>query len=414
MLLLKSKNLFICLFVVFVVFPLKFLIFSPSVYQSGEFSPFLSHYLYAADLCFLLGLLFCGLDFLFNRNHQFELKNIKFDRSLLFLSSLFVFFTSLSLFFSINVDNSLFALLRVFEFFVLYLLLVFEIVSFRPIIFTFLGAVFASSLIGISQFILQHSLGLKLLGESVISNSMVAVAKLDFFNFKILRAYGTFAHPNIFSAYLLISLVFVYGFCKNEIFSKKLVNILALFALLLAFLLTFSKTTLLAFILLPFLIFNKKFSKKLRIVLFALLGLLLILALFSEVSSLERMRFLSISGNLFLNKPFGVGIANFTDTMSQFSYYKLFPWNYQPVHNVFLLVLNEIGLSGLLTFVLIFVYGIYESLKAKESIVFALLFVLMIISIFDHYLFSLYQGQFLFWFVMAYVTCNRSEMRLHP
>lgn len=414
MLLQRSKNLFISLFVVFVVFPLKFLVFSSSVYQSGEFSPFVSHYLYAADICFVLGLLFCGLDFLLNKNHQFELKNIKFDKSLLFLSSLFVFFTFLSLFFSINLDNSLFALLRVFEFFVLYLLLIFEIVSFRALIFTFLGAVFASSLIGISQFVLQHSLGLKLLGESVISNSMVAVAKLDFFDFKILRVYGTFAHPNIFSGYLLISLVFVYGFYKNGIFSKKLINILALFLLLLAFLLTFSKTSLLAFILLPFFLFKKKFSKRLKIVLFALMGLLIILALFSETSSLERMRFLSISGNLFLDKPFGVGIANFTDAMSQFSYYKLFPWNYQPVHNVFLLVLNEVGLPGLLSFILIFVYGIYESLKSKEFILFALLFVLIIISLFDHYLFSLYQGQFLFWLVMAYVTCNRSEMRLHP
>lgn len=405
---------FFCLFVFFVIFPLKFLVSSVNLYHSGEFLPFVSHYFYAADICFLLGLFFCGLSFLFDENRKFSFENVKFDRNLLFLNAFFVFSVSISLYFTIDLDNSLFSFLRILEFFIFYLLLVFEIVRFKPLIFTFLAAMLFSSLIGVSQFILQHSLDLKVLGESVISNSMVGVAKLDFLGISFLRAYGTFAHPNIFSGYLAIALIFVYIFYKKEFFVRNRTSIFLLFLVLSAFLLTFSKTTLVAFILLPFFVFEKKFNQKMKLFLLVMTGVLLVLALISEVTALERVRFLAISGKLFLNKPLGVGLGNFTEAMSQFSYYKLFPWNYQPVHNVFLLVLNEIGLVGLVALLLIFVYGIYETLKTKEYILFALLFILLIIALFDHYLFSLYQGQFLFWFVMAYVTCNRSRMPQHP
>lgn len=403
------SNIFMCLFVVCVVFPLKFLISSSTLYVAGGFVPFVSHYLYAADICFLIGMLLVGLNFLFTENHKFEWNSLKFDRNLLFLSAFFVFFSAISLFFSINLENSLFSLLRVFEFFVLYLLLIFDLISFKSLIITLLAAVFFSSVIGFAQFIFQHSLNLKILGESVVSNSMVGVAKLDFGGFKLLRVYGTFAHPNIFSGFLAISLVFVYVFYKKEFFVRNKLSILILFVLLTVFLLTFSKTTLVALILLPFFLFQKKFTPKMKLFLLAMTGVLMVLALISEVTALERVRFLSISGKLFLDKPFGVGLGNFTEAMSQFSYYKLFPWNYQPVHNVFLLALNEIGFAGLISLLLIFSYGIYETLKSKEYVLFALMFVLMIISLFDHYLFSLYQGQFLFWFVMAYVTKSRNQ-----
>ena len=404
------SNFFLCLFVVFVIFPLKFLVSSSTLYQTGGFVPFVSQYLYAADICFLLGILFVGLDFAFNKNHTFEFRDLKFDRNLLFLSAFFVFFSFISVFFSNNLGNSFFSLLRFFEFFILYLLLIFELVNFKLMIKTFLGAVLFASVLGLFQFILQHSLGLKFLGESVVSNSMVGVAKLQLFDFKLLRAYGTFAHPNIFSGFLAISLIFIYLFYKKEFFVRNKLNILVLFLLLAVFLLTFSKTTLVAFILLPFFLFQKKFTPKLKLFLLAMTGVLLVLALISEVTTLERVRFLSISGKLFVDKPFGVGLGNFTEAMSQFSYYKLFPWNYQPVHNVFLLALNEIGFAGLISLLLIFAYGIYETLKNKEYILFALLFVLTIISLFDHYLFSLYQGQFLFWFVLAYVTKSRNQL----
>jgi hypothetical protein len=182
----------------------------------------------------------------------------------------------------------------------------------------------------------------------------------------------------------------------------------------LVFLLTFSKTAFLAFLFLPLFLYAKKITNKHKLLLLVWLLILVVLALISEVSSLERMRFLSISWDLFWSRPFGVGLGNFTEAMSQFSYYKLFPWNYQPVHNIFLLTLNEVGFAGLIVLILIFAYGFYESIKRKEPFVAALLFILVIVGSFDHYLFSLYQGQFLFWFIMAYVTCSHSGRLKHP
>jgi len=401
----KIATFFLCLFVVFVIFPVKFLIFSSNIYHSGEFIPFISHYLYGADVFFLLGTLFCGFNLLFNNEHHFDLKNLKFDRNLGFLLMVFVLFAGISIFFSVNIENSLYAFFRFLEFFLLYILIILEILPLRWLIATFVGAVLFSSLIGIFQFIFQHSLGLKFLGESVVSNTSTAVAKLNFLGFKLLRSYGTFAHPNIFSAYVLIALIFVYFLNKHEFFVKKSFYFVVLGILFLAFLLTFSKTTLVALLFLPFFLLRKKFTTRLKIFVFCLLAIVVILAFISEITTLERLRFMAISLKLFLNKPFGVGLANFTDEMSQFSFYKLLPWNYQPVHNVFLLALNEIGFAGCITLILIFIYGLYESVKRKETISFALMFVLLIMGLFDHYLFSLYQGQFLFWFIMSVVTC---------
>jgi len=69
----------------------------------------------------------------------------------------------------------------------------------------FLGLI--ESLIGIIQFIIQHSIGLTLLKESVISPSIPGVAKLILGGQKYIRAYGLFPHPNILGGFLLFSII---------------------------------------------------------------------------------------------------------------------------------------------------------------------------------------------------------------
>ena len=63
------------------------------------------------------------------------------------------------------------------------------------------------AVLGVGQFFIRHDLGLWILGEPSISPAMHGVAV--FFNIageRIMRAYGTFAHPNVFAAYLAIGL----------------------------------------------------------------------------------------------------------------------------------------------------------------------------------------------------------------
>ena len=94
-----------------------------------------------------------------------------------------------------------------------------------PILCAFVGVAALECLIGIGQFLVQHDLGLQFLSEPVIAPHMDNIATFtlsngEFFNgllpwidrghSVILRAHGTFDHPNVFGGYLLISLFLSY------------------------------------------------------------------------------------------------------------------------------------------------------------------------------------------------------------
>lgn len=65
----------------------------------------------------------------------------------------------------------------------------------------------AQSLIALFQFIFQKSVGLFVLGESHIAPSILGVAKIEHAGEKLIRGYGTFSHPNILGAFLLLALI---------------------------------------------------------------------------------------------------------------------------------------------------------------------------------------------------------------
>ena len=68
------------------------------------------------------------------------------------------------------------------------------------------GALLQAAL-GIAQFAVQHDVGLRWLGEPVLRTDMRGVAVFyDIHHAKILRAYGTFPHPNVLAAYLMTAL----------------------------------------------------------------------------------------------------------------------------------------------------------------------------------------------------------------
>ena len=104
-----------------------------------------------------------------------------------------------------------------------YFLLAYYIYKTKPelakIIFVSAVSVLYSSVIAISQFLLQHSIGgpFWFLGERTFSINTPGIATVKFcqpFSFscsQILRAYGTFPHPNvsgrIFSSYASVNII---------------------------------------------------------------------------------------------------------------------------------------------------------------------------------------------------------------
>ena len=113
-----------------------------------------------------------------------------------------------------------------------------------------------------------------------------------------------------------------------------------------------------------------------------------------------------------LDNYLGVGIGNFTDVMQEYSQDKLMPWEFQPVHNIYMLILNEQGILSLFLYLFLFYY-IASYLLAKKTdfnlILISIGFSFLIIGFFDHYFISLYQGQLLLFIYLSLFSLNQEK-----
>ncbi|MBL4693835.1 O-antigen ligase family protein, partial [Candidatus Gracilibacteria bacterium] len=303
--------------------------------------------------------------------------------------------------------------------FIFYLVFSQGFLKVRTLMMVLLSAISVSAFIGIFQYVFQESVGLYFLGEPHISADALDVARYSFANETVMRAYGTFSHPNVFAGFLLFAIFFSTYFWKESKGEYRVLLTLLMMVLLLALVLTFSRSGWLALFggaMLYYAVSNVKLSVKYVSLAASLLLLFVVVfdlsdIIFSRIfigdsnSIMERNLYYKAGWNMFLNSPFGVGAGNFTEVMQQFLSLKLEPWRFQPVHNIFILVLNELGVIALSIFMGIFVYVFAMMLKALKKIkdmemnymLLALCLGIFVIGLFDHYFISLYQGQFLFW-----------------
>lgn len=400
------NKLFLGLFLVFIPLQVKTLVFTGDTYNSGFFNPYLSHFVYLSDVFLLVALICCGFTMVFCRNSGSKLN---FDRNIFVLCAFILFAVGLSIVFSVDQFNSWMYFLRFCEFSIFALFIANGYFPMKKVMFIFVGVIAFEALIGILQFMLQHSLGLSYLGEPDLWQGARGIASINFLGGKLIRAYGTFGHPNIFAAYLGFSLIFISYFRVN--YRKNYFLISAFVLCLAALVLTFSRTAFLGLLLVfSMSIFIGKFkdlslkgSFKYFLVIALVFFVGFVIFLNNSDSSLsERLVLLDTSKNMFFENPFGVGIGNFTAVMQNFVDTKLLPWNFQPVHNVYLLMLNEIGWFGLSVFLFLVAYLLRRFTKNKEYFLLSLLVFILFVAFFDHYLFSLYQGQFLFWLFIGF------------
>ncbi|MCX6763973.1 MAG: O-antigen ligase family protein, partial [Candidatus Moranbacteria bacterium] len=358
------------------------------------------------------------------------------------------------------------------------------------------------AIIGILQFILQHSVGLFWLKESLILLNIDGVAKIIFNGQKYIRAYGLFPHPNILGGFLLLSIIFTiyykkmfhpssisnvppqnncsmwnslrgrHGTFKNYGAGTKQYKTLDFLILvqLLAIILTFSKSAILALIIALLYIFvprlpreiinanvkntdvpretlNSNISDNLvfhwggtipfhKSILkrYWIPGFLVILSLFLIVRNIypemssniaksinERSLYLNVSrGTIVQNPILGLGMGQFVINMQKYAIIKLENWQFQPVHNVFLLVWSELGIIGLILFMLM-LWKLFHYVKFNfvphetklnhvtgteqfRLIAKGILLGFIFIMIFDHYFWDIQQGQIMLWMIMAFTT----------
>lgn len=327
-------------------------------------------------------------------------------------------------------------------------------------------------LLGIGQTLQGRDFGLRFLGEHPLSLETPGVAKVDIRTYKyqsgyvprgtfledtknevqndvpigtkVLRAYGTFPHPNVLGAFLLSSLFAAQLLFKNDRGTLGTYWLYPVsFVLSSGILATFSRSvwisTLLFLGTLAACSYGNAKDRR-RVLLFSLsvaFGLLLPL-LFPLVRSATIARFLPGPTDAFIQGRFisfhdtlyilarrlligagtGNGFIELVRVAGNFDINNKYvllnhrePWEYQYPHNVFLVLLLELGIVGLL----LFLAFLYESMRllARSAriraafarvpltgVVFAIL-AIAVLGFTDHYLWTIQQGRLLFWGIIG-------------
>lgn len=254
--------------------------------------------------------------------------------------------------------------------------------------------ILGESILAILQFFKEGTLGLWVLGERTFSLSTPGIAKFDFYGNQFLRPYGTFPHPNVLAAFMVVCGLLLFLF-------KKKGKITSLWAGL-TILLTVSRAAIVA----GFVLSLTLSRKKIRILL--ILGMIVLLPIlytrfssifsFDNVSLLRREELSEVAIKVFAGSPFiGAGLNNFIPVAS--SELLVGPSRFlQPVHNIFLLSLAETGIVGFLGFLGLICFAIWQ-VRGEKILLLAWLLIIFL-GMFDHFFLTLPQGYrllFLLW-----------------
>lgn len=232
-----------------------------------------------------------------------------------------------------------------------------------------------------------------------------------------LRAYGGQVHPNILGGFLTItSLATVWLFISAKERAMRYVVAAVYVVQLIGLFLSFSRAAWLAFFLslvLGWRLIKDKQALNLVALFIAVMVFVIMAAALwqptrarligAPASQLERQAIeervsgISESGSLLTQAWWrGVGAGNYTKALALHS--PGFPgYVYQPVHNIFLLILTELGLAGL---VLWFLF-IWQHLVSYPKKLMMFLLPIGITVFFDHYWWTSASMMLLFWLIMA-------------
>jgi O-antigen ligase len=341
-------------------------------------------------------------------------------------------------------------------------------------LYTLIITAIMQSFIAFYQYYYQHSLFISpylhnITGESILAPAAPGIAKIVINGEKIVRAYGTFPHPNILGGFLLFSFllsIYIYARHKSRLMSNfsyplffylyRLLWTLVFFLQLLALYLSFSRSAWLGFLISLFFVLLlilknrivsretilpiKLFLMQYRAFAFAICTFLLLFinsvslfnyrifqdtaypqdapshAILQNKTFSDRLFYNNVSRETITHQPLigsGPGTAIFQINRYLINTFKntaIESWGYQPTHNIYLLAASEVGLLGCIIFIMLIsliLIRCYHRIVSRETInpsksinIITLSIVIGFLSIgcFDHYLWTIQQGQLIFWF----------------
>ncbi|MCC7356708.1 MAG: O-antigen ligase family protein [Candidatus Doudnabacteria bacterium] len=300
-------------------------------------------------------------------------------------------------------------------------------------------------LIAFFQVSLDRSVGLKLIGEPLLNLDSYGVAKFASHGILELRAYGTFPHPNVLSSFVLVGTLI--SLMAIPLLNKTKLKIGAVLITLLlgtGLYLTYSKAAIIGLFIGVFTIFLYSLLSKIpitplykRFISFLPLILAIFIAFwtfFTPRGGIEpesfsyRKLYNHVGLNILRENPiFGVGIGQSMLHMERFSPRGLESWEIQPIHNYFLVSAADGGVILSVSLLILFLYLLYRlksstwnmehPIKPHHVVGLAILLAFLSLMHFDHYFYTLQQGQFLLWLILgliiSFIDSNNRESSLN-
>lgn len=277
--------------------------------------------------------------------------------------------------------------------------------------------------LGITQYLVNSSLGLQFFGEPLLNPSQGGVPVVEMNGIRQVRANGLMPHANMLGGLLAVVIPFLLyglmtlkkGWEKNWLYIIVAISTIAL-------VLSFSRAAWVGFVVVIGIFIWQVGIKKYWQILLASVGVFIITlltqyrAVWNRVvvvdslearSLMERMDGWNYWQLVFDRVAFfGTGAGNYIQKLIDLEPAQS-GWWYQPVHNIYLLITGELGLIGIGIFIW-FLVGVVVIVKRKMlfdrffSIMIAgPLSAILIIGLFDHWPFSMQQGRLLIFWALA-------------
>jgi len=346
---------------------------------------------------------------------------------------LWIIFSIFSIFNSVNITLSLLEIVRMLKV-IIVVLLVSNLLKtesdIKFIIFCLVIMLFSESILGLLQYILKGTVGLRFFGEEekIMSEYLMEGTEIR-------RISGTFVHSHTYSHALgfLIPFPFIFGLIYRKGILKFLFIIVFILGIA-ALLATFTRTNILSIsasmIVIIYLVTKKRLwniKNRIMIILiicFSLIGTLPLIPRFyqrllhANPGSLNvRLDYNKTSLSMLNDHPLiGIGINTYTENLeyrgNPFGLLDRMPEGQAVEHNLFMLITVETGILGIFSFLFILITLLHRAILCykSENIFMVGLGITMIAgyvnfiirSIFD-FSFRLDQTFFLFWFLAGFV-----------
>ena len=237
------------------------------------------------------------------------------------------------------------------------------------------------------------------LGERTFAIDTPGIARVVFGGKELLRSYGTFPHPNVLGGFLAVVLPLIVNQLTKR---RKILYGLTIAFGIIALVLTFSRSAWVVGLIAMFIVHRSSFIAKNGYKIFFPIGVIVVLLLFTiplftqlttdSESVVVRGQLNTAAIAIVRSAPFfGAGLGNFLVALPEFLPSRTI-YFLQPVHNIYLLLVSEIGLIGFIGLIWI----IRKRMKWSVSLV-----ALLLLGLVDHYPLTLQQGRLLLTLVIA-------------